>query len=470
MESPHLFSLFAVRDARCLDHPDLLPYPNIRARYRKLPSPGEPFVVALRAAVAEVAGLPEQLPAPAPPAPRAQPARIHLFLPVPYKGGVWEATRSLVVGLSEVNSRRREAEFSLAVVPDQTGLEELARVAPDVRLELLTHQEYAGAGLPWSPSALEADCWFALVDRFFLPTPPLRPLGVLVYDVIQRFLPETFFRDFHEVWAPAARATLSRASLVITTNRVTQRHAAEEYGLPAEKMALVPTACEPGMRFTGLVPEPAAVEARDGFLLTLTNLSPHKGLSVTLKAYAALKAKLGDRAPGLVVSGITTERASPDYKSPDGPHPMQALARQLGLVPGRDLWCLGFTNDAQLLGLLQRCGAVVNSADFDNGSFSLIEADYFGKPALCSRYDAAVALYERFGVPVEYYPVGDHLALAELMRGTVGRPALSAEQLVRRREELSDYRLGHRHFAEQFYDLLLGLARGASIPRQAEAA
>src|SRR5262249_27609780 len=37
LESQRLFSLFAVQDVRCLDHPDLIPYPNIRARYRKLP-------------------------------------------------------------------------------------------------------------------------------------------------------------------------------------------------------------------------------------------------------------------------------------------------------------------------------------------------------------------------------------------------------------------------------------------------
>ncbi len=466
LESPRLNTLFAVKDARVLDHPGLAAQPTVRARHRK--ADGLP---ALQAALAEAAGLPDHLPAPTThAAPRSRPARIHLFLPILYKGGVWEATRGLVAGLAEVNRRRKEADFSLAVVPDQAGLEELARIAPEVRQEWLTHQEYDGAGLPWSPSALNADCWFALVDRFFLPTPPPVPLGVMVYDVIQRFLPETFAWDFHRVWTPAARATLARASLVVTTNPVTRQHAALEYGLPEEQLALVPTAWEPSDRFAGLTPTPAATDAPDGFLLTLANLSPHKGLAVTLKAYAALKARLGGRGPGLVVSGIQTDQASPDYRGPGGPQPLRDLARDLGLVPHRDLWCLGFTSDAQLLGLLQRCGAVVNSAVHDNGSFSVIEAAYFGKPAISSRYEAAAALYARFGIPVAYYPVGDHAALGGLMHDALSQPALSDADLALRRAALADPRLGHRHFAERMYDLMLGLARGAAAPRVAEAA
>jgi glycosyltransferase involved in cell wall biosynthesis len=77
---------------------------------------------------------------------------------------------------------------------------------------------------------------------------------------------------------------------------------------------------------------------------------------------------------------------------------------------------LGYVDDAQLLDLFTRCRVVVNAARYDNGTYSLIEATYFGKPTVCSDYPAAKNYTVATGVEPLYFPVEDAVALAEAVR------------------------------------------------------
>jgi glycosyltransferase involved in cell wall biosynthesis len=258
---------------------------------------------------------------------------------------------------------------------------------------------------------------------------------------------------------PSMRATVARADRVITTNPVTRLDVAEEYALEPHRVALVPAACEPGVKFGGQVPRPVPVPS--GHLLNITNTSPHKGIAVVLRAYARLKEQLGGRGPGLVLAGHNTDLLGPSYSGPQDAvlRGLRASIRELGLVPDQDVWFLGYTDDAQLHDLYERCHAVINAARYDNGTFSLIEARYFGKAVVCSRYPAAVALYDHFGIPVDYFEPGDDRDLAETLCRVMERPTLAGEELARCREALADPKFSHRRHAEQVYELLLDMAR-----------
>jgi len=421
-----------------------------------------PLAVGWAVLLAEAAGLPATRPVLAAKA-GPRPVRVHLFLPEVYRGGVWVASLPLLAGLSAVNRRRGQATFTLAVLPGQRGLDELARIAPDVPVETLTPQDYGQDGYyPYSPSAPRADVWLSLIDRFHLPLRPPVPLAVIVYDVLQRFAPEVFAPDFFTRWVPAMRAT-ARHAVLITTNPVNRINAALEYGLRPEDVALIEEAWDPAVRFAGLEPAPAVAEAPDGFMLNITNTTPHKGLACVLRACAAGRARGG---PALVVTGQGTDRAVPGAAVTDPSHAdLQRLVVELGLVPGRDVWLLGYTDDRQLLDLMSRCGAVVNASQHDNGSLSMIEARYFGKRAISSDYPAAVAKHERFDVPAEYFPVGDHQALATLMLSPC--PSVDAQRLAAIRRALADPRLSNDHYAERYYDLLLAMARGTAVAKAA---
>jgi glycosyltransferase involved in cell wall biosynthesis len=412
------------------------------------------------------------------------PLEVFLFLQHPYLGGVWETTKELVQALLVINRQRQELRFTLGVQEEQADVDALRAISGDVtiermKFEVLTHAEAARmfSGRPeqygirpeqvycfWSAcarTALRADAWLALCDRFHNALLPARPYGVVVYDMIQRHVPQVFSSTFF-VWRDRGMMpTLRGARVVMTTSRATRADVMAEYGLEASRLHLIPVACEPHRRFGGLSPKHVPLPARP-FILYAANTSEHKGAGVMLRAFGRLKERLGDEAPMLVVCGGFTDRFSPSYQPPpDEVHwrNMRTLVRDLELEEGRDVVFLGFVNDAQLLDLYQRCAVVVNAARHDNGSYCLIEGHYFGRPVISSRYPGAEDLCERFQVPAKFFPVEDAAVLAELLAQAVKEPPLTEAEQEQVRERLAAPEFSSQRYAERVYDMLLQLAK-----------
>jgi glycosyltransferase involved in cell wall biosynthesis len=131
---------------------------------------------------------------------------------------------------------------------------------------------------------------------------------------------------------------------------------------------------------------------------------------------------------------------------------------------GRDVFFLGFVTDAQLMDLFMRCAVVVNAARHDNGTYSLLEAHYFGKPTVCSRYPAAEWLYDRFEVPVRTFPIDDDAGLAQQLHEARHAQPIDVSAA---RASLAHPRHSYARYAEQVYDVLVELAqKGASASRR----
>jgi glycosyltransferase involved in cell wall biosynthesis len=418
----------------------------------------------------------------------ADPRRLEvfLFLPTAYLGGVWEGTKNLITALVEINRRRRQLGLVLGVHEDQADTAGLRRLKPDLHVEKLRFDQYTlceardhlGAGFVypdrqrrerfcgWSGqgySAFNADAWFALLDRFPFPLLPARPYGVWVYDMIQRYVPEVFGEEFFEnVVEKGMRPTLRNAGAVVTTSPATQQDVLETYEMERVRLRLVPLACEPHQRFGSLLPEPVHLP-REPFLLYPSNAGGHKGAKLLLRAYARLRERLGEQTPLLVQCGTNSEAFSRHYQPQpdDPPHwaATRALLRDLELEEGQDVAFLGFVNDRQLLDLYQRCQVVINASKYDNGSYSLIEGHYFGRPLVSTEYPAAVDLCKRFEAPARFFPVDDEAALANQIHQAMRDPALTGPTLEEVRRRLADPEFGMERFAERIYDLLLELAR-----------
>jgi alpha-1,3-rhamnosyl/mannosyltransferase len=411
---------------------------------------------------------------------------VFLFLHTAYLGGVWEGTKNLVKALVDINRQRRQLGFVLGVNENQADTACLRRLAPDLRVEKLKYELFTlseardqlgaayaypdeqkrGQFCGWSGQnypALRADAWFALLDRFPLPLLPARPHGVWVYDMIQRYVPEFFGEEFFEHWVRAGmRPTLRNANVIVTTSRATQQDVIDEYGIGPKQLRLVPLASEPHHRFGTLVAEPVDLP-REPFFLYPSNAGGHKGAGVILRAYARLKERLGDKAPLLVQCGTNSEVFSGKYKPQptDPPHwkVTRNLVKDLELEEGRDVVFLGFVNDRQLLDLYERCLVVVNAAKYDNGSYSLIEGRYFGRPLISTDYPAAVNLCERFQLPAKLFPLDDDAALARLMHQAMHEVPAAGAALENIRRHLADPEYSLRRHAERVYDILVDLAR-----------
>ena len=412
---------------------------------------------------------------------------IFLFLASFYRGGVWETTKDLVQELVAINRQRRRLKLSLGIHSQQTDVESLQSLGEElsitrVGLDRFSHSE-ASALLDRSPAmsgaggdfcflkgaekeALRADAWMALVDRFHLPLLPARPYGVIVYDMIQRYVPEAFDRTFFRHMASGMRPTVHAADLILVTSPATRADVIAEYGIDPSRIHLAPVACEPRQRFNGLMAEPVALP-RGPFVLNVANSAPHKGAIPLLRAYAALKERTNGCCPFLVICGWKTDAFSARHGAGDQfPYwvRVRRLVRELGLEEDRELVFLGYVDDRQLLDLYRRCAVVVNAAKYDNGSFSVIEGRYFGRAVISSDYPASRFLCERFGLQARYFPVDDHEALATALAEALREKPRVGAELADIRARLADPELGRRRYAERVYDALVELGeRGYAL-------
>jgi glycosyltransferase involved in cell wall biosynthesis len=415
--------------------------------------------------------------------------RVLLMLQLPWRGGNWEHTRYLVEALDLVARRHGRVHLELAVHAQQTGLSALpghlrvhrcrlhrisrstaAAWGPEIAARLAARPEedfcfLSGAG----EAALAADAWLLLSDRFPLPLLPARPYAVVVHDMLHLHVPEAFHRAYFRNLAQGAGPTLRHADRVIVTSPGTWTDVVRGYALDPKQVALVPVACQPHRRFAhlpcGFVPLP-----RQDFLLNVSNGSPHKGADLLLRAYALLKARLKENTPLLVVCGVNTEYLSPscDAGGPPYWHHCRRLFQELGLAEGRDVLFLGAVTDIELKDLYQRCQAVVHAARHDNGSYCLIEAVWFGKPVVSTRYAAVEFLVERFGLEdTLLVPLGDAAALAEGMLQARNRGPVEEARLARFRDHLLHPRFSFEEYAEQVHQLLVELASQGRSERQA---
>ncbi|MCS6976155.1 MAG: glycosyltransferase [Gemmatales bacterium] len=405
-----------------------------------------------------------------------------LFLQIPWGGGNWEHTRELVAALDRISKRDGQLRVELAVHVEQTGTSLLPRDVPLHRcrfnlLERATAMRFGSEVVsrlgnrpePFfcffsgaAEAALAADVWLALSDRFPLPLLPARPYAVVVHDMIHRHVPEAFhaayFRNLHRgVWP-----TLRHAEAIITTSEPTKSDVLAEYDLVPERVVVVPVACEPHRRFgslpSGLVPLP-----RRDFILNVTNASPHKGADLMLEAYAELKRRLGPWTPLLVLCGINTQYLSARHRQP-GPafwERCRQLQRSLGLVERQDVVFLGPVTDMELKDLYCRCQVVVNAARYDNGTYCLIEAAWFGKPTVSTCYPGVESLVERFGLPVRFAAGHDPETLADALTSALACGEMTSEQLCRIRSHLEDPRFSVEVYAQRIYDLLLAMAKAS---------
>jgi glycosyltransferase involved in cell wall biosynthesis len=407
---------------------------------------------------------------------------VFLFLQTAYLGGVWETTRPLIRELVKVNKERQRLTLTLAVHADQTGLGKLDISREDLRIEeirmdfisRLEIKDQAGVipGWPFEsghcfsyfrgamPAAMRADAWFGLGDRFPAPLLPVRPYGLIIYDLLPARFPERFSLEFRRIVTEGMKPTAQSARLILVNTTQAREDVQAAYGIEPLRIRLHPHACEPHRRFLNLRAELVDLPSSP-LVLNVANAGDHKGSATILRAIAHLKKKNWFSSPSLVICGYETEKFSANYHGPIH-HPNVPVIRRLmvdlGLVEGRDVLFLGYVSDEQLLFLHERCAILVNAANYDGGSFSLIEGAYFGQQVISSYYPAAEKLCERFGVSARYFPIGDEVALAQCLEEAVTERRMAGADLEEVRARLANPELSYRRYAERIYDCLVELA------------
>ena len=209
----------------------------------------------------------------------------------------------------------------------------------------------------------------------YVPIPGV-PLVVGLHDTIPHELPELVLPDrrARALWRLKERDAIRRAARLFTVSSASRASLANAFGLPPERLSVVPEAPDPVFTRAAGAEPPLPVPPGEPFVLCAAGgISPHKNVETLLEAYA----RLTDGAPRLVVVGALGDETYASSASSVG-----ARASRLGL--GDRVVFPGYVPDDVLAALYRRATVVVNPSRAEGFGLTAVEAAACGAPLLLS--------------------------------------------------------------------------------------
>jgi glycosyltransferase involved in cell wall biosynthesis len=226
------------------------------------------------------------------------------------------------------------------------------------------------------PLAVRASKSELLHVTYIAPPWPGCPTVVAVHDLSYLAHPEWISRRVRFTLNRLVPRSVRAAARVIAISDYTKQDLVRRYGLPAEKIVVVPLAA--GANFTPLPDAPARplpAGIREPFILAVGNLEPRKNLATLIEAFAEM-VRQQTFAGQLVIAGKAKYR---------GADAAGAVAR-LGLE-GRVIFT-GFVDDETLRLLYNRATLFAYPSLYEGFGLPLLEAMACGCPVVASNATA----------------------------------------------------------------------------------
>lgn len=254
-----------------------------------------------------------------------------------------------------------------------TGQQRYATEIADRLLEREGVHELAPAGA-WSGSAAKEWAWtVARLPRLaresvLVSLTSRAPVGVrqvlTVHDLFVLTHPEWYSRAYIATHAPALRAQLAKASVVVavsepTATELRSRHDGEVVVAPNAPSAVFSDSA----RADSSILDRVGVR-EGGFLLTVGSLEPRKNLDRLAQAYGSLAPATRAAFPLIVVGGSSTIYRDAGLTWPEGAH------------------SAGYVSDEQLAALYRGAHAVVFPSQAEGFGLPLVEAAAAGAAGL----------------------------------------------------------------------------------------
>ncbi|MBS0650648.1 MAG: glycosyltransferase [Verrucomicrobia bacterium] len=243
----------------------------------------------------------------------------------------------------------------------------------------------------------ECDFWLLVSDRTSAPLAPIVPYGIVVYDYIQRYIPE-LCKYYSETSLFYFLANARNASFVITTTPYTKCDAIQYAGIDAQKVLVLP------MEFQSPKSQKTSSRVNDrGYIVLATNITVHKN---HVRAFNALERYYLEENGklDLLIVGQHTEM----FKDASATNPNQyvrALAEKIQMSPVLKKHCkvLGNLSDAEYYQCLSDAAFLWHPTLIDNGTYCVVEAAYLNTPSLSSDYPGMRFIDERFKLNLLYF-------------------------------------------------------------------
>jgi glycosyltransferase involved in cell wall biosynthesis len=352
--------------------------------------------------------------------------RIAIIVPVGYRGGSLRGTKLLAEALLEGSKQWGEPAEVVLLHLDNDEVyspEEFSDLHKDVKVRSfkwkVLDQDAARRAMHysghegWEPVSgsyvvpddgikqlMDCDAWVVISDRLTAPLLPLRPILLMVYDYLQRYVP-LLSSGADLPFINAARS----AQKILVTTEFTRLDALQYAGVTESAVSKVPMLAPVFFNNT------EKCESGPSFLWT-TNLSLHKNHKNALKAlkiyYEELDGKLNCHVTGVNTNVLL--KSSLDH--------LKGLA---SLVKSSEklndkLRILGELSEVDYTRALSRSAFLWHAGTIDNGTFSVIEAACLGVPSLSSDYPSMREIDIQFKINLTWMDASSPRNMAQSLK------------------------------------------------------
>lgn len=353
--------------------------------------------------------------------PNLHKSKIGLFLPAPYRGGSMHGAKNLakmIIKGAKNDGQKVEVVFSclsdsynvdedfadlmeLGVQVRETQWKTISREETQIALDYLgnhrklKHENYL---LPTDGINNFSDCdfWLIVSDRTSAPVAPVAPYGMVIYDYIQRYIPDIFGDDKGMLDIPFIHSARD-AEVIFCTTPQTKEDTTLYAGVSADSVVLAPMEFNP--LHHSIHP---FFDKNFEYILWTTNKAKHKNHMNTLKALESYYDELNGKLK-VVITGVETE-----YFKKNHPSDILSVVEvreyiQKNPVLRKNIQILGELSEKQYVSVLSGAQFLFHPVLYDNGTFSVIEAAYYGVPSVASHYPQMRYIDERFALGLQFF-------------------------------------------------------------------
>ncbi len=280
-------------------------------------------------------------------------------------------------------------------------------------------------GMVWEQSLLKRMVRRAGVDVLFNPAnvaplnPPV-PSVVTIHDLAFLLFPEYFSRTFALYYRKLIPRIAAQARHVITDSESTRNDLMSAYGLPPEKITVIPLGVSPAFRRRIPKAELETVRRRhnlpDRFFLSISSLEPRKNLRTLLEAYRHLPGAVKEQQ-GLVLVGAGNRI----FADPE-------LSRQIGNIDPDRVAVPGYVPTEDLPAIYRMSTALVFPSLYEGFGLPVLEAMAASTPVITSNRSSLPEVAGHAAVLIEPESIEELAAAMELIALDSGTRNLLVER------------------------------------------